>query len=109
MEKNYCFKTFIVYGKYLVNKPSTAKFCVKAMSKDLVEALLVMIDPLLVASSPAVNPPKFRKGVNSVFLCTLCCIWLEPNQRVFKNKSLLKLFATVARIDVRWATVALGE
>ena len=43
MEKNYCFNTFIVYGKYLVNKPSTAKFCVKAMSKDLVEALLVMI------------------------------------------------------------------
>jgi hypothetical protein len=37
------YETCIIYGRYLVNKPSTAKFRVKAMSKDLVEALLVMI------------------------------------------------------------------
>jgi hypothetical protein len=36
-------ETCIIYGRYLVNKPGTAKFRVKAMSKDLVEALLVMI------------------------------------------------------------------
>lgn len=34
---------WIIHGKYLVNKPGTAKFCVKAMSKDLIKALLVMI------------------------------------------------------------------
>jgi hypothetical protein len=36
-------KTCIVYERYLVNKPSTAKFRVKPMAKDLAEALLVMI------------------------------------------------------------------
>lgn len=34
-------------------------------------------------------PPKMKKGINSVIICALRCIWLERNRRIFKNKSLL--------------------
>ena len=37
------FGISIAHGEYLVDKSSTAKFCVESMSKNLIEALLVMI------------------------------------------------------------------
>jgi len=37
------FRISIAHGEYLVDKSSTAKFCVESMSKNLIEALLVMI------------------------------------------------------------------
>lgn len=34
-------------------------------------------------------PPKLRKGVNSVVISLLWCIWLERSRHVFKHTSLL--------------------
>jgi hypothetical protein len=56
-------KTCIVYERYLVNKPSTAKFRVKAMSKDLAEALLVMI---IVMPAGIIDTTYIKHGLQRI-------------------------------------------
>jgi hypothetical protein len=65
-EMEHCrkkFKISIVHGKYLVHKSSTAKFCVESMSKNLTEALLVMI---IAMPTGIIDTPNIKNSIQCI-------------------------------------------
>ena len=57
------FKISIDHGKYLVDKSSTAKFCVESMSKNLTEALLVMI---IAMPTGIIDTPNIKNSIQCI-------------------------------------------
>lgn len=57
------FKISIVHWKYLVDKSSTAKFCVESMSKNLTEALLVMI---IAMPTGIIDTPNIKNNIQCI-------------------------------------------